>query len=120
MRTPHAAVLRQSTRGIHPQRIHHRPQQDSTRCRHIQPPPASTGAHDAANKGLHTGNTQASRRNGGSRGKTHVHADARSREAERHNDYQRLLRSIQPGQDARGVHEPAAQRRKAYLTQQEP
>ena len=81
----------------------------------FSPPPSSAGTHDPANKGLHTGNAETARCHGGCRGETHVHADARSGEAERHNDDERLLGSFQPGQDTRGVYEPFARRKQADI-----
>ena len=48
--------------------------------------------------------------------KTHVHADARRGETKRHHDDERFLRSVQPSQDTRGVHEPATRRIKENLT----
>ena len=45
-------------------------------------------------------------RDGRCRGQAYVYADARGREAECHYDHFRFHRSVQPGEDARGVHEP--------------
>ena len=67
---------------------------------YIQSSSASAGTAHAADKGLHTGDPQAARRDGGDRGQAHVHANARSGEAELHNHHKRLQRCLQPGQDA--------------------
>ena len=60
----------------------------------------------AANQGVHTGNSRPAGRDGGHRGASPVHADARSGEAELRHHHIRLHRRVLSGQDARGVHEP--------------
>ena len=45
-------------------------------------------------------------RDGRDRGATHVHANARRREAELPDNYVRFYRFLPTGEDARGVHEP--------------
>ena len=90
VRTPHAAILWQGSRGIHPQRTHHRTEQDSPRGGHLQPSSSGAGAPHTANQGLHTGNPQTSGRDGSHRSQAYVHADERCGKAEQHHDNKRL------------------------------
>ena len=58
---------------------------------------------------------QAAGHDGRLRGAPHVHDDAWRGEAKLHHHHLLLQRSLQPGQDARGVYEPAPQRDQAHL-----
>ena len=48
--------------------------------------------------------------------RSYVYADAWCRETERHHHHERFLWSLQPGEDASGVHEPHPGRRQESIT----
>ena len=56
--------LRQGTRGVYPQRIHHRTEQDSTRSRHILTSSAGAGTPHTADTRVHRGHTPSPRSDG--------------------------------------------------------
>ena len=47
LRTPHASVLRKSTRGLYPQRLHYRAEQNCPCSGYLLPSPSGAGTHDA-------------------------------------------------------------------------
>ena len=97
LRTPHAAILWKSARGLYSQWLYYRLKQDCPRGGYFLSPPASAGTHDAADKRMYSGNTESFGRDGGGRGQTHVHANARCGKTEFNNYYVRLYGSFQSG-----------------------
>ena len=106
MRASYVALLWQGARGLYPEALYYRPEQDPAGGGYLRPPLANPGAADHADQGLHPEDARSPGRDGRDRGATHVHADAGCGEAEFPDDHFRFHRFLPAGEDARGVHEP--------------
>ena len=69
--------LRQSPRGLYSSRLHHGTLKNRQSRRYLCTPPPSAGTTHYANQRLHTRSTQTTRRHGGNRSTTPLHANER-------------------------------------------
>ena len=102
------AFHRAGSRGVYPERIHHRAKQNSTGSGSFFQKTASTGKIDKRHKELHPEHPQPPGRCRGDRSTAHVYDDAgRSKTKLGNNDF-RLQRRIRETRHAGGIH-PADQ-----------
>eukprot|EP01038_Epipyxis_sp_PR26KG_P018641 gene18641-26349_t len=87
VRTPPAAVYRQGSRRLHPERQGAGPVQGRADRRHVCAPPADPGKPYAADRRRHPGSDPGRRRGRGDRSQAHVHDDARRGETEFNHEH---------------------------------